>query len=275
MTSTTTYKKHSLHLIQGVEFIPFEPSDYSKFKYGSKSIARKFGRELGRMLARRLPIDRQIVVIPAPYNFIPTATFALKDYVIAELNKHLIERGMSSPIQEAKIFRPASYNTDYGNMSLEERRSAIGSEQFHVDKEFLQGKLTLFLDDIRVTGAHEERIVEMIERLDLQCDCEFVYFANVDQSAAVDPKIENFLNLYSMRSLLDLDKIIKNDEFIFNTRNVKFILHAGHEEFKNFINYQRKKFRETLYSNLLGNGYHMEDKYVSNVSYLKELLKNN
>lgn len=275
MTPTTAYKTHSLYLIQGIEFIPFEPSEYSMFKYGSKSMARKFGKHLGKMLSYRLPIDKQIVIIPAPYNFIPTATFALKDYVISELNKRLIEKGMKLPIQEAKIFRPASYNTDYGNMSLSERRNAIGSEQFHVDKEFLKGKLVLFLDDIRVTGAHEERIIEMIDRIGLECDCEFVYFANVDQSAAVDPKIENYLNLYSMKSLLDLDEVIKNDEFIFNTRNVKFILNAKPEEFQNFINYQRKKFRETLFSNLLGNGYHMEERFTNNVEYLEEILKNN
>lgn len=260
----------SLHIIKDSNSLPFSPSDYSMFKYGSKSIARQFGKALGSMLSHYVPTDKQLVVTPAPYNFIPTATFALKDYVIAELNQRICGANNGIPIQEVKIFRPASYNTEYGSMTLEERRAAIGSEVFHIDKEFVKGKFLVFLDDIRVTGAHEERIREMIKRLDLQCEYMFVYFARTSET--VQPQIENYLNLYAMKSLLNLDWIIKNDEFIFNTRNVKFILKADFEEFKNFINYQRDKFKETLYTNLLGNGYHLDDVFKKNVSYLKAIL---
>jgi hypothetical protein len=265
------HKTHFLHSVSGKTGMGFDPADYSRFKYGSKTMARSFGRALGDKLASILSIDKQYVIIPAPYNFIPTATFALKDYVLAELNRKMINDGMRAPIQESKIFRPASYNADYGNMTLEERRKAIGSEKFHTDKQFLKGKVALLLDDIRVTGAHEERVCEMIERLGIDGECAFVYFACV-QGDYVDPKIENYLNYYAMKSLLDLDYIIKNEEFIFNTRNVKYILAAEHEEFKNFINYQKVKFRETLFVNALGNQYYKDLEFLKNINYLKSLL---
>lgn len=266
------YKTYFIEHIMGMDVPSILANEYSRFKYGSKSIARKFGKSIGEMLTQMLTENKQYVVVPAPYNFIPTATYALKDYVIATMNRKAADRGFK-PVQEAKIFRPASYNADYGNMTLDERREAIGSEKFHVDVEFLKGKTVLFLDDIRVTGAHEERIIEMIQRLQPDCECIFVYFARV--IGEVDPKVENHLNYYAMKSLLDLDKIIKNDEFIFNTRNIKFILSAPAEEFRNFIQYQKRIFSETLYSDLIGNGYHLEPDFATNVNYLKTLIKTN
>jgi hypothetical protein len=261
---------HYLHKVTEDEHFNFSPEKYSRFKYGSKSAAREFGHALGYSLSKVLPTDKQYVVIPAPYNFIPTATFALKDYVIAKMNKRMIHRGMKNPIQESKIFRTAGYNTDYGSMSLEDRRSAIGSEEFYTDKHFLKDKRVIFLDDIRVTGAHEERVKEMINRLQLQCECIFAYFAVVE--GEVSPKVEDHLNHFAMKSLLDLDDIIKNDEFIFNTRNVKFMLAQKHTDFQNFIMYQSKRFRETLYSNLLGNGYFNAPEFHANISILRTVL---
>ena len=70
----------------------FEPADYSRFKHGSQSVARKFGRELAdRFVTSRtfhemkeaLSDPAGVVIYPAPYHFLPTATFALKDYFVA------------------------------------------------------------------------------------------------------------------------------------------------------------------------------------------------
>lgn len=261
---------HCLYTVTENERFPFSPEKYSQFKYGSKSAAREFGHTLGYSLSNVLPVDKQYVIMPAPYNFIPTATFALKDYVMASMNRRMILKGMEEPMQESKIFRRAGYNTDYGSMTVEDRRKCIGSEEFYTDREFLKGKSVIFLDDIRVTGAHEERIREMITRLKLECECIFTYFARVEGD--VNPKVEDYLNHFAMTNLLDLDYIIKNDEFIFNTRNVKFMLTARTNEFSNFIKYQSKRFRETLYSNLLGNGYHKAPEFKTNIDTLRTLL---
>lgn len=277
MTKFTTF---SVHKIGGRDKIPISEEDYSRFKYGSKSVARKFGKELGLKLATYIlsnftDKNVQIVISPSPYMFIPTATFALKNYVISWLNPILIKAGYK-PVQETKVFRQTGYTEEYGSMSAAERRKVIGSETFHTDKEFLRGKISIFLDDIKITGGHQERMEEMIKRLDLKSvmiDSLFVYYAELKDLTS-DPTIENYLNLYAMKNLLDLDKIIKNDEFGFNTRNVKYILNAPHIECVNFLEYQKRSFIETLYFQAIGNSYHLAEKFLMNFQYLEYLINN-
>lgn len=271
-------KTFSAHIIKGRDHVPFSPAAYSQFKYGSKSVARKFGRDLGMKLAKYIlsqdpPKDIQIVVASSPYMFIPTATFALKNYLISWLNPILIKAGYKV-VQETKVFRQTSYTEEYGTMTAEKRKEMIGSESFHTDPLFLKDKFVIWLDDIKITGSHQERMEEMITRLDLNKymrDCIFVYYAELLDPTS-DPTIENYLNLYSMKSLLDLDKIIKNDEFIFNTRNVKYILNAPHIECVNFLEYQKHSLIEALYYETLGNSYHLEEKFTMNFQYLEYLI---
>lgn len=84
------------------------------------------------------------------------------------------------------------------------------------------------------------------------------------------PNIENELNFAYVKDLLSINYIIQNDEFIFNTRVTKYILSAGFDAFKNFINYQSKTFRNTLLTNLMGNEYHKLEEFQKNINYLKQ-----
>lgn len=275
-----SYQEWRLHSIESREKLSFNKDEYSRFKYGSKSIARKFGKEMAPGiflgLANGLDKSSQVVVAPSPYMFIPTATFALKDYLISNLNPLLISSGLKV-VQETKVFRQTGYTSDYGSMTKEERSAVIGAESFHTDKEFLKDKCVLFLDDIKITGAHQDRMEEMIERMGLRNFCReiiFVYYAQLEDKTS-DPTIEDHLNYFSMKSLLDLDKIIKNDEFFFNTRNVKYILNAPHIECVNFLEYQRRIFVETLYHWAIGNSYHLEEKFRMNFMYLEQIINKN
>lgn len=275
MVATQTIRTISRHTIRSADSLPFSAALYSKFKYGSKDVARRFGKDLGNHVISKGVFekitDREIMVIPSPYYFVPTATFALKDYFIATINPYITRELRMSPVQETKVWRKPAYVTDYGDMSQEDRKKAIGSESFYLDRELLKGKHVLFMDDIRITGAHEERMLEMIERLQLKdiCSMDFLYYAVLGNSTA-DPRLEGYLNLFSMKSLLDLDKIIKNDSFLFNTRNIKFILASPPDECKNFLDYQSKTFVETLYHYALGNGYHMSEEFEVNFKTLEK-----
>jgi hypothetical protein len=150
--------------------LPFLKEDYSKFKHGSKTVARQFGKIMAKrfwnqVLKNNLP-DKQIIVYPSPYNFIPTATFVLKDYFIKYLNEYLVEANLP-PVMEGKIYRSNSYITDYGTMSQEERLKAISDDRFHIDSTLAKDKILLFIDDIKVTGSHEKMIDRMVEEYKL------------------------------------------------------------------------------------------------------------
>jgi hypothetical protein len=86
-----------------------------------------------------------------------------------------------------------------------------------------------------------------------------------------DPTIENRLNHFSVSNLKDINNIIRNEEFIFNTRVVKYILKADIEEFVSFITYQSETFKETLFNLSVLNGYHDNTKYSRNFNILKDL----
>lgn len=252
---------------------PFDPIEYSKFKFGSKRVARTFGRQLAEAFwesFRRMDCDEQIVVFPSPYNFIPTATFILKDYFIRYFNDFLIDSG-NLPVEEGKIVRNTTYREDYGALSGEERMKLIGNDRFHTDKEFVQGKTLIFIDDIRVTGSHERMIDKLANEYELDNECHFIYFASVENSE-IPAQIENELNYSYVNSLLDINRIIHDEEFIFNTRTVKFILNSNPDECREFLNYQSGKILSNLYHLAIGNSYHLIDEYKTNFKLLREIV---
>lgn len=254
--------------------LPFDGADYSRFKYGSKTVARRFGKVLAKrfwvqVLRNKLP-DKQIMVYPSPYNFIPTATFVMKDYFIKYLNEYLVGAGLS-PVKEGKIDRNSGYITDYGTMNVEERDAVMAEDSFHIDAHFAKDKILIFLDDIRVTGSHERRIDKMVKAYKLNNLCYYLYYASVEDPT-IEANFEDFLNLNAIHGLIDISKIIRNEEFAFNTRVVKYILSAPHEEFKVFIQYQSDTFVDTLWHYSMGNSYHTEEKFRDNYNYLTTIL---
>lgn len=266
-------ESYALHSIQNEKEIPFSSAEYSRFKFGSKSAARKFGTALANGFIKYLsqnPINSQIVVVSSPYDHIPTATFAMKDYFLQRLNEWLVENNM--PVaQQSKIHRTRTYHEDYGNMTAAERLSMIENDSFYVDAEFLKGKTILLLDDIRITGGHEIVVSKAMNKYGVKERCIYLYFAQLT-NPEVCPKIENKLNYAFVKRLDDLAQIILNENFIPNTRVVKFMLNRPLQEFQNFITYQSDKLRSTIYHLAIGNSYHLIPEYKNNLSYLKKII---
>lgn len=241
---------------------------YSRFKHGSKSMARFMGQQLAKVVSPSLKPDSSIIVYPAPYNNVPTASSALKDYLLSSLARTFIDKNIT--VKQDKVHRLYSYDNDYGLMSKEERRLAISSDIFFINKDFIkEDDILVFVDDIRITGSHEERIKEVLEREGINNQVLFIYmFTYVGK----EPTIEHILNHESVKNLVDINNIIRNDEFIFNTRVIKYILKANQYEFVNFIQYQSDSFKETLYNLSILNDYHKNEKYLHNFSYLDQLI---
>jgi len=262
---------YSLHKIDQPFHFGFSPDDYSRFKFGDDRVAKAFGEQLAdgfireRLLAN--PIREQIVVVSSPYSFIPTATFAMKNYFVFRLNRWLAEQG-APVVQETKVHRTITYKEDYGELNAEQRIQLIGNDAFHIDEAFLKGKTVLFLDDIRITGSHERMIVKMVREYNLQNDIYLLYFAELTNKA-IHPNIENHLNYHCVKSIFDLDPIIRGDAFFLNTRIVKYILNYDFDTFCIFLQNQTEGFVDYLYNMALGNGYHTIDAYARNLAFIK------
>lgn len=273
ITDTMKVFRVFVKAIQDEQGTGLNPIEYSKFKFGCKQMARHYGYDLAVAfidMLERFPIDKQIVVCSSPYCFIPTATFAMKDYFIQRLNVFLVAQGLPV-VQETKIHRTITYKEDYGGLTADERMKLIQNDDFHIDTEFIKDKHLLFLDDIRITGSHERVIERMYQNYGLTNSHHFLYYA-VLANPDIHPNIENRLNYAFVKSLLDLDKIIKNEDFLLNTRTVKYMLNAPFEDFVPFINYQRHSLAQTVYHSAIGNSYHLIEDYATNFNYLKKLL---
>lgn len=267
-------KSYALHQIHHTEVFGFDPDAYSRFKFGDSLVAKEFGEQLADgFISGYLQdnfIDNQIVVISSPYSFIPTATFAMKDHFIHQLNRWLVDNG-GMVVQEAKVHRTITYKEDYGALSAEERMSLIGNDSFHIDKHFLDHKTLLFLDDIRITGSHERMILKMVDEYGMNNDIHLLYFAEL-ANKEIHPNVENLLNYHQVKSIFDLDGIIKGGSFCFNTRIVKYILNSDFNSFSIFIHNQTEEFINMLYNLSLGNGYHTIDAYAVNLNYIKNQI---
>lgn len=274
MISEQNYKGSITHfsgfLIDNENEFGFSPIDYSKFKYGAINIAREFGYLLADRFIEKCFKDhydgRQIVVLPSAYSYIPTASFFMKVFFVEKLNLFLYKNGYPI-VQETKINRTVTYREDYGEMSAEDRYNLISGDSFHVDKVYIEGKQLLFLDDIKITGTHERIIIKMLNDEQIANDCYMLYFAELINSN-ISPKFENYLNNYFVKDLEKVDYIIKNEDFIFNTRVVKYILNANPEDFKAFINNQTPDFKRDILFQAIGNEYFKFENYLDNIDML-------
>ncbi|MEN9918569.1 MAG: hypothetical protein RL662_1005 [Bacteroidota bacterium] len=252
----------------------FSPAEYSRFKHGSLDIARQFGYELADRFIENCfchtYTGQQLVVVPSAYSYIPTASFYLNVYFVEKLNYYLYSKGYPV-VQETKISRSVTYREDYGEMSAQDRFKLISGDHFHIDRSFVANKQLLFLDDIKITGTHERIIINMLNEHDIDNDCYMLYFAEL-VNQTISPKIENYLNNYFINSIDDIDTIIKNETFAFNTRLVKYILNAPPEIFISFINNQSPEFSKELFYQAIGNEYFKFESYLTNIKKLEKIM---
>ncbi|MBS7564974.1 phosphoribosyltransferase family protein [Mucilaginibacter sp. Bleaf8] len=267
----------SLHKISDTENFGFSPAQYSRFKFGDDTVAEAFGTALAdgfiKAHLEQGHISGQMVVISSPYSFIPTATYAMKNYFLFRINHWLAENDLPV-VQEAKVHRTITYKEDYGELNAEERMRLIGNDSFHIDKAFIAGKTLLFLDDIKITGSHERMIMKMVRDYDLHNTIYMLYFAELVNDS-IHPNIENYLNYHQVSNIFDLDDIVKSGSFCINTRLVKYLLNYNYEAFCVFIQAQSRQFILNLYNMALGNGYHTMDSYRPNLKYIKDQLFTN
>lgn len=261
----------TISLLKTDEFPKQVYQDYSRFKHGSKSIARQFGKQLAKKITEDniFVKNENIIIYPAPYNNVPTASSSLKDYLMSYLSTEFLNKDIN--VKEGKIHRAYSYDDDYGMMNKEQRDAAISSDIFDIDKTFISAWDTLvFIDDIKITGSHEQRIKELLLREGIENDVIFIYLF---EYTGDDPVTEHRLNHDTVNNLRDVNDIIRNDKFIFNTRVIKYILKADVQEFVGFITYQSDVFVETMFRYSILNSYHKNNKYKMNFGILKTIVE--
>jgi len=265
-------KRYSLHHIHSAEEFTFSPAEYSYFKYGNKSYAEKFAKELFEGFISEhediLNTDKEIVVLPSPYMAIPTASNFLCFYFKKQLDFYLFQKGKKSSIL-SKINRNHTYTTDYGNLSFEDRKNLIANDTYYLDKDFLRGKLCIFIDDIKITGSHEFTVNKILNEFDVKADFLFMYYAEL-MNFDIDPKIENFFNYHAVKNVEHVAEVMVKPSFQFNTRIVKYILGLDSSNFEYLTSKVTKEHMDKLLELAISNNYHLIKEYENNINTLTQ-----
>ncbi|SOD12662.1 phosphoribosyltransferase family protein [Pedobacter xixiisoli] len=255
---------------------PFSESEYSKFKFGDSAIARKFADELfDGFIAEHKDLilsNEEIVILPSPYHSIPTASNYLSFYFKTKMNTFLYEHNRKALV-ESKIYRNQTYTTDYGNLDYEQRVKLIANDTYYIDRNFIDGKLCLFLDDIKITGSHEHIVKKILEQYNVQGKFVFMYYAELKNSD-IHPNIENYYNYFYVKDIESLSTIINAQSFVFNTRTVKYILKLEKSELLLLVAQVEDTLLEQLFHLAVSNNYHTIADYQENLAYINQSIKN-
>jgi hypothetical protein len=265
------HKRFSVHTFSDLATTAFSPVDYSRLKFGCNAAALKFGYQLAeQFFAKHVDhlLSHRCVVIPSPYNHVKNAATIMTEHFVNRLNELLVISS-GEHVEATIIHRKVSYTNDYGFLSKEKRKGLLSNDSFYVNRDFVQGKTLIFIDDVRITGTHEEKLVEIMDRDNLDNDAFFLYFANYSGNS---PDIEAALNFSGMKNVDDYIELATSDQHHVIVRPIKYLLGLAEDEFTNAIQRLPESKKLEVYFGCLGEGYFRIPNYQVNFARLKEAV---
>lgn len=261
----------SVYKIEDEGNFDFLPSDYSRFKFGDSLIGKKFGKALAKAFIDNYLIhqaaNKKFIAYSSPYQYIPTATMTMFEEFVFQTNRWLVSKNRNV-LETCRIYRDNTYSQDYGELSAAERLELIGSDLFYLDPNRATGKTLLLLDDIKITGSHEYVLNRTLNHLNISQETIFLYFAEM-VNPSINPNIENYLNYHAIKSLNDLAKLINSDNFVFNTRAIKYILSSNMNDLGHFVSQLDDNQIVAIYNLAIANNYCEIPAFTESLAYLE------
>lgn len=245
--------------------------DYSALKFGSDGAARRFGYEIadGFFAAHSAYLmANPCVVIPSPYNFVPNAATIMARHFTNRLNHHLAD-SQGTTAEWSIIHRKVSYTNDYGFLPKEQRRLLIDNDKFYFNDDFVEGKTLIFVDDVLITGTHEDKLVDIMDKANMPNHSFFLYYAMYAEGGS-HPAIEAALNFAQVKSLDDYLELTREQNHHIIVRPIKYLLSRSLEEFESVLAQFDPRVVSELYNGALGEGYFKIPEYQPNFGALRK-----
>jgi hypothetical protein len=258
----------SVHHFSSLDGVSFCPNKYSRLKFGCNEAAFQFGHEMAQSLMEKhsdVLLANRCVVIPSPYNYVENAATIMTRHFVNALN-HLLVSRCGEPVEYVTIQRKVSYISDYGFLSAEKRKGLLDGDEFYLPTEFLEGKLLILTDDVKITGAHEEKLKEVMDRRGMKNDRLFSYYGKYEGD---DPTIEARINFAAIRNPLDLAGILQQGDSHVIVRPLKYILGLTSDELKVLLKNIPQNKITAIYSGCLAEGYFKIPSYQKNFGIIK------
>jgi hypothetical protein len=266
---------HATHDFTSLDNMPFSIFDYSMMKFGDDSVARKFGYALAESFFnanRALVIGQQLVVFASPYNYVENAATVMAKHFVNRLNMLSVQHSGHS-VEYSIVHRKVSYVNDYGFLSAEERKRLIDGDSFSINKHFVSGKTLLFVDDVRITGTHEHKLVELLDAAEIPLEnAHFLYHANL-VAESVHPGIEAQLNFASIKSIGDFASLTREPNHHMIICPIKYLLSLPENESIDLIDMLHPNSIIAAYHGALAEGYYKIPAYHANFAVLKTVAE--
>lgn len=215
----------------------FDDSQYSRMKYGDRLATQDFAGQLAKEL-----IDKNDALLFAhkppeffvAYKEVPPACFYLSRFCLDLLNEERNNIG-NEPGRLVRIYKSKVLTTNYAAASPEARVQELGGIDFTLEGRSVSDTQAVVLDDIRITGSAERKILEVL-RPGNPAHISLGYVAIVNELQALEnPQIENELNHGVITCVADLLPSIQSDNFDLNIRTLKMILAAEPAELESLL----------------------------------------
>lgn len=263
----------AVHHFRDMDDLQFDPADYSRLKFGSDSVAKRFGYELADVLFAAhsdILVSNDCVVIPSPYNYVHNAASVMARHLTDRLNHHMVSAN-GTPAEWSVIHRKVSYTMDYGFLPKEKRRALIDNDEFYFNTQFVAGKTLLFVDDVFITGTHEEKLRQIMDDAGMTNKSFFLYFGQALPGAA--PEMEAALNFSGVTSLHEYLKLMDEPNHHTIVRPIKYILGQDPGVLDVVLAQMKPERLRELYHGAIGEGYHKIPGYQQTFQMVRDALK--
>ena len=253
-------------------------TEYSKFKYGHKPTSMKFAESMMSEFLNNFSLDNisdksdEFIISTSPYWYTPPSAYSLAKYFHYMLNDLILEK-KKQPFTFLKIHRSSAPVCDFSKLSHKERLENMKKNSLSFDPFLLKGKRLILIEDARITGAHEQKIIDFMEKAGLK-EIIFIYVVDVGFGKN-DPDIENRINHEWVNDLNTLQLLMKKpDEFLLNSRLCRFILSwEKRKELEDFCKRLSDEMLFDIYISSVNDGYGSVEKYAGGFEVVRQEVK--
>ena len=272
VTNPAPISHYSLFKFSSLKSAPFDVEEYSRLKFGSDRVAKKFGRQLADAFFHeyyQILTIQKCVVIPAPSTTVPVAATLLANHFFNRLNARLANVG-HLPVEMTHVHRDMTYNNNYADLQKEERQRLLAGDAQYFNRDFVKGKHIIFIDDVRITGSHEEKLESVLKSLKLTNARTYVSFCRY---TGTNPSIEGKLNHCYIRDAKDLVRMAHEHGHVMTTRAIRLLLEYDPNKIDELLQQAPDVFLESAYHAAIVKGYNLVPEYVQSFRVLNTYAK--
>lgn len=258
--------------IQDANYRDFDSASYSRMKHGSRSDTKLFAREIADVIVQDMPEivdDEQAPLFLVAYKAVQPACGYLSRYALDGINRTRVEKGLE-PGEIVKVYKGQVTANDYAKASAAERQAELNGIDFSLQGTDIFDRTAVVLDDIRISGGAERRILEVIEqsdRLPTRLMLGYVALFNPHQAAQA-PHVESEINTVAVQSVNEVAEFMTAGNFDLNIRTLKLILGSDRDDLVRLAESVHPDYLEDIVRGATDTGPEFILKYIDNYAFL-------